>query len=417
MNKMIHSIKTLFGITDEQKISRAKKYIEQREFNKARMEVYEIESQEAKEILQQAHKGLAIVNIEEAQARFNSGDFLGAQEHLELAKKFGASDEDIRNARKLGRQRKQEEEEEKRNIQIQRNKIEIVGDDPVWSLPPDHPHVRFALKIREYPNTIQKRLINLGSGFAEAALLLENGNHQLAYQQLTTFVDQEPAVRYERAKAALQMQQFELAVADLMIFGDEIGHCVIEGNHTAALLSQLLKITNRNEEALHVISNTDHPSALLVRAEIQESQGHIKKAQEIIKNLLQKFPSDLNLIRRLAQLKVKNNERPEATQILESALHRCCAPGKCGSQPFDVHAARILVQIYLEDRVDEQRSKELLKDIQKHALEITWEDQYLSALYARNTNQPYTTELAHKLLVQLSEQDPRRSWVASAFSL
>ena len=414
---MIHSIKTLFGITDGQKISRAKKYIDQGEFNNARMEIYGIENQEAKQILQQAHEGLASVNIQEAQARFNSGDFLGAQEHLELAKKFGASDEDIRNARKLGRQRKQEEEEEKRNIQIQRNKIEIVGDDPVWSLPPDHPHVRFALKIREYPNTIQKKLIDLGSGFAEAALLLENGSYQLAYQQLTTFVEQEPAVRYERAKAALQLQQFELAIADLIIFGDEVGHCVIEGNHTAALLSQLLKITNRNEEALDVISNTDHPSALLVRAEIQETRGNFTKAQEIIKNLLQKFPSDLTLIRRLAQLKIKNDERPEATQILESALHRCCSPGKCGSQPFDVHAARILVQIYLEDRVDEQRSKELLKDIQKHTREITWEDQYLSALYARNTNQPYTTELAKKLLVQLSEQDPRRSLVSSAFSL
>ena len=133
---MINSIKTLFGITNEQKISRAKKYIEKEEFNNARMEIYGIEHPEAKQILQQAHKGLAKVNIQEAQARFNSGDFLGAQEHLELAKTFGASDEDIRNARRLGRQRKQEEEEEKRNLHLQRNKIEIVGDDPVWSLPP-----------------------------------------------------------------------------------------------------------------------------------------------------------------------------------------------------------------------------------------------------------------------------------------
>ena len=33
-----------------------------------------------------------------------------------------------------------------------------------------------------------------------------------------------------------------------------------------------------------------------------------KKAKNIIQNLLQQFPSDLNLIRRLAHLKVKNNE-------------------------------------------------------------------------------------------------------------
>ena len=36
--QMIHSIKTLFGITNE-KISRAKKYIERRDFNNARMEI------------------------------------------------------------------------------------------------------------------------------------------------------------------------------------------------------------------------------------------------------------------------------------------------------------------------------------------------------------------------------------------
>jgi tetratricopeptide (TPR) repeat protein len=416
---MLYKIKTLFGISEEQKINRAKKYVEQGQFNNARMEIFEITSSEASEILEKANMGLSQINIQEAQARFNSGDFLGAQEHLELARKFGASEEDIRVARKLGRQRKQEAENESKQLKAQRNKIEVVGDDPVWSLPPDHPHVRYAIKIKEYPNNVQKRLINLGSGFAEASLLLDDGHYQLAYEQLTTFVEQEPAARYERAKAALQLQQIDLAIGDLIIFGEKIGHCVIEGNHTAALLSQLLKVTNRTQEALQTLSdsNTKHPSALLVRAEIEESRGRFKKAQDIIKNLLQQFPSDLNLIRRLAHLKVKNDERPEATQILESALQRCCAPGKCGSQPFDVFSARLLVRIYLEDRVDEKRSKELLKEIQKNSREITWEDQYLSALYARNTNQPYTTELAQKLLLQLSEHDPRRQWVSSSFSL
>lgn len=418
-NQMLNKIKTLFGISEEQKILRANRYIEQGKFNNARMEVFDLKHPEAQNILELASKGLAQVNIEEAQARFNSGDFLGAQEHLELAKKFGASSEEIRDARKLGRQRKQEAESERRQQIAQRNKIEIVGDDPVWSLPPDHPHVRYAIKIKEYPNNVQRKLIDLGSGFAEASLLLDDGHYQNAYEQLTTFVEQEPAARYERAKAALQLQQLELAISDLIIFGEKIGHCVIEGNHTAALLSQLLKVTNRTQEALQTLSDskTNHPSAMLVRAEIEESRGQLKKAQNIITTLIQQFPSDLNLIRRLAHLKVKNNERPEATQILESALQRCCAPGKCGSQPFDVFSARLLVRIYLEDRVDEARSKQLLKDIQQNSKEITWEDQYLSALYARNTNQPYTEELAKKLLIQLSKNDPRRHWISSSFSL
>ena len=101
---MLHKIKTLFGISKEQKIDRAKKYVEQGQFNNARMEIFGINSSEASEILEKANMGLSQLNIQEAQARFNSGDFLGAQEHLELARKFGASEEDIRVARKLGRQ-------------------------------------------------------------------------------------------------------------------------------------------------------------------------------------------------------------------------------------------------------------------------------------------------------------------------
>ena len=164
---MLHKIKTLFGISEEQKINRAKKYVEQGQFNNARMEIFDIKSSEASEILEKANVGLSQINIQEAQARFNSGDFLGAQEHLELARKFGASEEDIRVARRLGRQRKQEAENESKQLKAQRNKIEVVGDDPVWSLPPDHPHVRYAIKIKEYPNNVQKKLIDLGSGFAE----------------------------------------------------------------------------------------------------------------------------------------------------------------------------------------------------------------------------------------------------------
>ena len=252
----------------------------------------------------------------------------------------------------------------------------------------------------------------------KASLLLDDGHYQNAYEQLTTFVEQEPAARYERAKSCPTTSAVELAISDLIIFGEKIGHCVIEGNHTAALLSQLLKVTNRTQEALQTLSDskTNHPSALLVRAEIEESRGQLKKAQNIITTLIQQFPSDLNLIRRLAHLKVKNNERPEATQILESALQRCCAPGKCGSQPFDVFSARLLVRIYLEDRVDEVRSKELLKDIQKNSREITGRPVFICTVCTQHKSAIYRG-ISEKLLVQLSENDPRRHWISSSFSL
>ena len=78
---MLNKITPLFGISEEQKILRAKRYIDQGQFNDARMEVFGIDHPEAQNILERANIGLAQVNIEEAQARFNSGDFSGAQEN------------------------------------------------------------------------------------------------------------------------------------------------------------------------------------------------------------------------------------------------------------------------------------------------------------------------------------------------
>ena len=65
---MLNKIKTLFGISEEQKILRANRYIEQGEFNNARMEVFGLDHPEAQNILELASKGLAQVNIEEAQS-------------------------------------------------------------------------------------------------------------------------------------------------------------------------------------------------------------------------------------------------------------------------------------------------------------------------------------------------------------
>ena len=155
----------------------------------------------------------------------------------------------------------------------------------------------------------------------------------------------------------------------------------------------------------------------MVRAEIEESRGQLKKAQNIITTLIQQFPSDLNLIRRLAHLKVKTMKDLKQHKYLNPPFNDAVLQENVVLNLLMFSQARLLVRIYLEDRVDEVRSKELLKDIQKNSREITWEDQYLSALYARNTNQPYTEELAKKLLVQLSENDPRRHWISSSFSL
>ena len=77
----------------------------------------------------------------------------------------------------------------------------------------------------------------------------------------------------------------------------------------------------------------------------------------------------------------------------------------------------MLARIYLEDRVEEKRTKTLLGDLQKNAKKEEWEDQYLAALVARNDAQPFAENMARQLVKRLSPNDPRRGWVEQAFGI
>ena len=46
-----------------------------------------------------------------------------------------------------------------------------AGDDPIWSLPPDDPRLRFALLIERYPEHLRARMLELGADFAAAAMM------------------------------------------------------------------------------------------------------------------------------------------------------------------------------------------------------------------------------------------------------
>ena len=75
----------------------------------------------------------------------------------------------------------------------------------------------------------------------------------------------------------------------------------------------------------------------------------------------------------------------------------------------------MLAQIYLEDREQLPRAKELLRDISRLTQAPSWEDQYLSALAARNEGHPFTQNITKTLLTNISENDPRRALVLRAF--
>ena len=106
-------------------------------------------------------------------------------------------------------------------------------------------------------------------------------------------------------------------------------------------------------------------------------RNQLEEAEQAWVDLLKKLPKNLNVYKALARVKIKQIQRAEATNILESALNSCCKTGTCGSQPLDVNLLRMLAQIYLEDREQLPEPKKS-SEISHVSSQPAWEDQYLA---------------------------------------
>jgi tetratricopeptide (TPR) repeat protein len=275
------------------------------------------------------------------------------------------------------------------------------------------------MHVENYPKDLRMRLISLGTGFAEAILEIEDGDPKKAYDKFAPFVEKDAVARYGRARAAIAAGMLIDAVGDLHIFGEMVGHHVIDNIHSGALLSQLLAQVGRPEEALDKLEalrkKDEHPALAIIHAQLLEATDELEKAESLFQTLLKQFPAAMNIIRSFARVKAKLNKKQEATAILESGLSRCCTPGKCSSQPLDIPAVRMLAQLYLEDRKAPERCNSLLQQLGQHIKNPTWEDKYLSALSARNHADPFADKLAVNLLRELSPNDPRRNALFQSF--
>lgn len=406
-----------FGSSIEAKIERAELFLAQQEYNDARLELLDVDTEKAKGLLKTCIEKLAELNLEHAQGRFSAGEYEAAKEHLELARSFGATSEQIQKIRNNGRLYRKEREENERQAREAKKVQRDIGDNFIWGLPDDDPRLRYAMRIERYPQELHKRLVQLGTGFAEATLAIEDLGPQAALPMLDPFLEKDPVARFEHMRAALGVGDVHQGLADLLIFKEQVGHHTIDGMHTKAILSQLLAQTGQSEQALKELEqdNQDHPALAMVRAQILESRDQLDEAESAWRELLKKLPKNLNIYKALARVKIKQNQRAEATNILESALNSCCQTGTCGSQPLDVHLLRMLAQIYLEDREQLPRAKEILRDIARITRQPSWEDQYLAALAARNEGHPFSQNITKTLLANLSENDPRRGLVLRAF--
>jgi hypothetical protein len=409
----------LFGTDPDSKLARAQRFMDSGEHHEARWILEGMDHPEAHNMLSLAMTGLVDGNLEEAQARFSSGDREGAEEHLALARNFGATSEQLRFARRDGR------------ASMPAPKVKKVpkpsgpvGKDPIWSLPPDDPRLRYALMVESYPEGLRERLLTLGVTFAEAAMRTDNGDPEGAVKALTPFVEKDDVVRFERARAALATGSLPAAASDLMQFGDTVGHQRIGAHHTCVMMVQTLVQLGRAQEALDRIipeierSRTPNDQIMMRSAEAQLlfTLGHDEEADTKTATLLRESSRDMGLVKLLSRIRNRRGQRVNAMAVLEDGLNRCCsAPGKCGSQPLDLEAVRLLAGMYLEDRIEPKRAAELLKDLRKHRKQTTWGDAYLDALVARNEGSPSITERVTALEQGLAPNDPRRARLTAAF--
>ena len=105
----------LFSNSPQARMERAEIFISKGRLNDARIELEGLNEPKAKAAYDEVIGILAKKNLDEAQARFSSGDYQGAQDHLELAKNFGATNEEIRQIRQSGNQLKKERKRNKKH--------------------------------------------------------------------------------------------------------------------------------------------------------------------------------------------------------------------------------------------------------------------------------------------------------------
>jgi tetratricopeptide (TPR) repeat protein len=287
-----------FGRSENAKLERANYYIARERYADAIREIDDLETSEAIELRAEATLELLEINLEEAKARFNAGDPVGAKEHIDIALHLGATKDQIKSVRRHVERVKQERivEEQKKQKKVQESVDH--GDDPIWSLPPDHPKLRYAFRVERYPLELQERLIDLGEEFASAVIQLEDGDPRIAYDRLSSFVSKDDVAYMERARAALQYGDLQRAASDLKEFGSRVGHCVIDNTHTGALLVSLISNLGHVEEALTLVEDMyrkePHPALEHIRSQLLESHGDLRRAEKASAKLLKENPNNFS---------------------------------------------------------------------------------------------------------------------------
>lgn len=406
----------LFRTDPASKCARAEKLLQRGEYNEARWALEGLEGETAEGLRAQALLGLQHLNLDEARARMLAGDRQGGEDLLALAQDFGATPAAAQAVRAAARAELERERAEAAEKAAREAVVVSEGDDPLWSLPPDDPRLRYAVLLEAWPEGLRERLVKLGGAYAQAVMLLEEGQPQAALAALLPYVDAEPAAGWDAARAALQLGKLELAAVQLQKLREGVGHQRIGNTETAVLEAQVLSRIGQGDQALSLIDGELKKGEALslrgARASVLEALDRPAEAEREVSALIERAPKDQGLYRLLARAREAQGDRVGAANALEVCLaHTCSSPGKCGNQAFDVAAGRMLARLYLEDRAEPARVAELLEQISQNAQGADWDDHYLTALIARNNRSAELPTMASQLEGALHPGDPRRAWV------
>ncbi|MCK6517649.1 hypothetical protein L6R46_21615 [Myxococcota bacterium] len=180
------------------RVSRARRLLDEGQPARARDEVEGVEGAEADAVRADARRGLMRLNLSLARQYAEGGGFHQAEDHLALAEEHAdPGDPELREGRRVVREARASEANAPRPAPVRHKE----GDDPIFSLPPDDPRLRYALMLEGWPDALRLKVAELGPEFAQAAMLTDDGDPVQAVQRLSPFTEQEPAALFERAKA------------------------------------------------------------------------------------------------------------------------------------------------------------------------------------------------------------------------
>lgn len=424
-----------FGPKDA--LREAERLLERGEYARCLAEVDGVGGEEAEALRRQARVALAQLNAAEAEALAARGSFDAAVEHLELAARFAGDQvghgperdealaEVLTAARRAVREARSTHRGGPRRPSLpdlaETARVATSPDDGVWALPPDDPRVVWALELEAYPAELRFRLQALGPELGQLAGSVARDPAGVA-RALGPFVEREPCVLWIRGRAWWAAGELGAAAGDLVAFGDRVGHHRLAGLHSAGALAQVWLQAGRPGDAREAVErglagSPDDLQLQAVKAHVLEAQGRLAEADELGRALVARAPSDLGLYRLLGRVRMRAGLRSEARQALEAGLTTCCSSGRCGSQPFDVEAGRMLAQLYLEDRVDGPRAAEVLARLKAQVGAPTWFEHYLDLLAARNRGElELATAGARRLAEGFRPGDPRRRMIEGAVS-